>query len=251
MRALTSVAVLTLASSAAWAQERENTKQSYPQSLVARPVILPKGMVELTLGGQSDFVAATSADAIRTIFDISYGFANRLEAGFQSDVQVLPGDDFEFEDLHLWGQYNLAPWLNFRVGGYMNLLRDPTSGDLGDAVFGVRAGLPMKGKLSPSFAVVFMPTYGSDVSGPKVQRLELPLIFQIQLVSQLALFAGASFEVTEWTFENANIFMPVRGGVLLSPARLFDIGAEFRIDDVTDSGGRDSRWVLAWLGIRR
>ncbi len=228
------------------AHAQDTTKANYPQAFVKRPLALPPGMLEVIAGGQSDFVGSGSTDEIRTKFDLRFAATSRILFAATTDMLVAPSGSFQVNDAFAYGEYNLAPAISVRAGGYMYVPRD-AMGNIGDPKFGVRIGVPTKVKLGPNAAFLFTPIYSGQSGG---SRLDVIGTLELQLVSQLAIFGSATFRDQDFKFETASMYAPVSGGLVLTPTRLFDVGAEFRVDDVSRGAGRDARWLLVWLAIR-
>src|SRR5262249_53534989 len=101
------------------------------------------------------------------------------------------------------------------------------------------------------FAVVFHPRWQIHVNGDQLQKVAAIGGLQIGIVSQLALYATSGVEVTDYKFDNAGLAVPFAGGLVISPRRVFDLGVEFSMPDVSDGGGGDDRWLTAWFAVRR
>lgn len=245
------VAVCLLDATAS-AQDLELTKDNYPQKLVSRPLVLAPEMIEVSLGGHSDFVAAQSDSRLVTSLTAIYAPAVRIQAGIDVDL-LAASDSSDFADSYdadLFLDYNLMPSFSARGSLYVRDL------GVGDAAVGFRLGMPFKARLSEAAAVVSLPRYGRDLSGDlKLQSLEIPLGIQLQAISQLAFFVETGFSVVDFEFDNERMAIPLGVGALLTPVRTFDVGVELQFPDLTGPGmdvsGFDNRILLAWLALRR
>lgn len=219
--------------------------QGYPMELARRPLVLRSGMFEVRAGGMSDFLAASGAktDAVRTVVDGIYAPFTRGQIGLQTDMTVAGDTSFSVNNADAWVEYNVHPTMSLRGGGYV---WKPSGGD---TVYGVRVGAPMKWRAGKA-AVTAMPRWGMDMNGPKLQYGDLLIGGQFQLMPQFALFGRTGVQVVDWKFEEGTMAVPFGAGVVIHPTARFDIGAEFSFTDVSDSFGRDSRWISAWIAIR-
>jgi len=218
--------------------------QGYPMELVRRPLVLRSGMAEFRAGGMSDFVAASSvkSDAILTRLDAIYSPFTRGQIGLETVMRVTDG--FQVNDAAGWAEYNVHPTMSLRFGGYVMIPNQ------GDSIFGVRVAAPMKWRAGKA-AVTAMPRWGMELNGAGLQYADLPLGLEYQIMPQLATFITSGLFIIDWKFESATMGMPLSAGLVIHPTARFDIAAEFTILDVTDSGGRDSRWLGAWVALRR
>ncbi len=245
---LASICLLAIAipASAAADEFDMDEDQGYPMELVRRPLVLRSGMLEVLAGGRSDFVAASSvkSDAILSRLNVLYSPFTRGQVGLETVMSVAGGNSFQIDDAAGWVEYNVHPTMSLRFGGYMMMPNE------GDTLFGVRVGAPMKWR-SGKAAVTAMPRWGMELNGPGLQYADLPIGGQYQVMPQLAIFATTGLVVVDWKFEEGTMGIPLSAGLVVHPTARFDIGAEFTVADVSDSFGRDSRWLGAWFALRR
>lgn len=237
------LACLALALMAGSALGQEFDKESYPQEVVKRPLEVAPGMVELEVGAGSDFAAAQSADQVTTLFELRYGVASRMQLELESRLAVAPTEAFALDDVFVSAAYNVVPSLSIAGGFFAGVPAE------GDATYGLRLGLPFKQKLSPATALVSEPQWSMQFNGPKLQILDVPLGVQLQAVAQFAFMVTTGVQVLDFEFTDQTVNIPFAAGLLFSPTRRFDIGAEFRVIDVSDTF--DNRWVNVFLAIRR
>jgi len=241
---LIAVGLSLILCSQAFADEYDS--EPYPIEFVARPLLLHDGMMQVRVGAASDFVSADSADRLDTQTDFLVAFAPRLQFGVVSVLAAVPTDGFAVGDLSAHFEYSALPALDIRLGGYFAAPRDEN--DELDGRYGVRAGLPMKWRTSDGTAIWFTPEL--SVGTQDDRRLDAPIVGQLQLGSHLALSATTGLRLAELDFTEEAASMPLAGGLHIAMTRMVDVNVSIGMTDVTESAGRDDRWLLGSLSFR-
>jgi hypothetical protein len=227
----------------------EYDKESYPKELVKRPLLLAPSMFEVRFGGASDFASDPSADRFKTKIDFIYGVGTRMQAGLETQLGLVPTDDFAVDNIAVWAEYNIVPTLSGRVEGFVLIPHDFVADELGDAVFGVRAGAPIRVSLGDKAALVSHPRI-AFADGDSIT--EVPVGVQFQLVSSLAVVADLGLTTRNFEFTDDDTEdtwdLPLSAGVVLHFSRKIDLTVEFLFTDVANDS--DSRWLLAFFSFR-
>ncbi len=251
---ISSLAVF-LAASPALAQEwGEYDAESYPKKMVTRPLLLAPSMFEVQFGGASNMFAGEGFDGddrFRSKVDFRYAVGTRFQFGADSELDAFPTDDFAVRNLSAWGEYNLVPTISGRVGVFMVVPHDFVEDKLGDAEFGVRAGLPMKLRLGDNAAFV---ANGNIALLDGDSILSAPVGLQLNLMESFVVQIDTGIETINFEFEDDDMTgedtwnLPLGFGATLSLTRKIDITAQFRFSDIANH--TEDRWVLAFFSFR-
>lgn len=239
----------------------KTTKRDYPSSQVARPLVLPPGMFQPSVGMGITNMSSGTGETLSVAMD--FGIVRRLQAGVLGDFPINPNASFGTVLGNL--QVGLASALSLRFD--LGLQRISTaierrSFSHNALIFGV--GVPLKLKLSAMFALVSgsstargfashpllvgaaqvssyggsvalsndifaMAFYGfSDPGGPiEVGVLTLPLGLLVQPHDRISFTARIGYRMA---FAHAGHitpvahFIPLAFDVVVNPVRVLDIG---------------------------
>ncbi|HVV87340.1 MAG TPA: hypothetical protein VHE35_30070 [Kofleriaceae bacterium] len=206
----------------------------YPQAVIDRPGVLPKGVLEVTANLPIAYIKIldTSSTGVGLGLAARYGLAPKIDGqiGYAFSLK-----DFEIKgDLGAGVQYELAQKEKLRVAARvttgLNLNGvDPSDGSSKVDFDGIGLGVNLQYKLTPKVAI-YTPgdqiTLGFD-DGVKPVAINLPFGVGLQASDKLWAFVDSSI---------GTIGLSPSGNTLISDITPFDIGALFSPSNKLDVG---------------
>jgi|JI10StandDraft_1071094.scaffolds.fasta_scaffold16478_2 opacity protein-like surface antigen len=206
----------------------------YPQAVIDRPGVLPKGVLEVTADLPITYIKIldTSATGVGLGIGARYGLAPKIDAQLTYSFSLK---DFEIKGpLGVVAQYEITTSDKLRVAARVSTGLDFNGIDLTDGsskveFAGVGVGLNLQYKITPKIAVFtngdHLSLGGSDF--PKPVSLNLPIGFGFQANEKINVFAQTSI---------GTIGLSPSGNVLISDITPFQLGGTFSPDNKLDIG---------------
>lgn len=204
----------------------------YPQAVIDRPGVLPKGVLEVT-GNVPILIKPDTA--------ISLGLGARYGLAPKIDAQITYGfslKEFEIKgDLGVVAQYDVKTSEKLRVAARLSTGYSV----VGEAFDGVGLGLNLQYKLTPKVAVF---TNGDHLSlggadFPKPVAINLPIGFGFQANEKIWAWAQTSIGSIGLS-PSGNVLIsditPLSLGASFSPSNKLDVGASLNFLDLQHAG---------------
>jgi hypothetical protein len=214
----------------------------YPQAVIDRPGVLPKGVLEIT--ADLPILVKPSPVSLALGIGARYGLAPKIDAQISYAFALK---EFEIKgDLGLGLQYDLATndkmraALRVTTGLDLNGF-DAATGDSKVQFNGIGLGVNFQYKLTPKVAV-FTPGNQLTMGGadfPKPVAINLPIGFGFQASPELWAWASTSIG-TFGLSPSGNVLIsditPASIGASFSPSNKMDVGASLDFFDLQHAG---------------
>ena len=204
----------------------------YPQAVIDRPRVLPKGVLEATV----DLPILIKPDtAIAVGLAARYGLAPKL------DAQLSYG--FSLKEFEIKGDLGVAVQYSLAESDKLGVAARVTTGYsvVGEAFDGVGLGVNLQYKITPKISV-FTPGDQITMGGadfPKPVSINLPVGFGFQANEKIWAWAATSIGTIGLSPSGNTLISdltPVQVGASFSPSNKLDVGATLDFLDVQHAG---------------
>lgn len=207
----------------------------YPQAVIDRPGVLPKGMLEVTGDVPIVRISITVLGVTASSTGVGLGLAARYGIAPKIDGQL--GYGFSLKDFEIKGNLSAAFQYDVKTDDKLRVAARLTTGYsvLGSSFDGLGLGVNLQYKITPKIAV-FTPGDQLTMGGsdfPKPVAINLPVGVGFQANEKINAFASTNIG-TIGLSPSGNAFIgdviPLTVGGTFSPSNKLDVGASFAAD---------------------
>lgn len=201
----------------------------YPQAVIDRPAVLPKGMLEVT--GLVPLLVKPSPLSAGLVLGARYGVAPKIDAALSYG--------FSLKEFEIKGDLGVAVQYSVIEEAKMLLAAKVSTGYsvVGEEFSGVGLGAYFQYNITPKIAVI---SPGDQITigfsdGIKPLSLNLPIGFGFQANEKIYAFANTSIGTIGLSPSGNSLISditPLQVGATFSPSNMLDVGASVIFPDV-------------------
>lgn len=229
---------------------------TYPVAELQRPLTMTQGILQMRAGLGVDVSAQTAFESVGHVLDFRYGVKDNvmLLGGFNSAYNFTGVEAFVGMEASL--AYNLIDFRAAFRGGRDSSIEasDPMNPKRVGGGFRahVDVGFPFRYVAKKEVAIVALDTLMTiDFDGKP--DLNPSLGISTNPIPEVSIVIFAQMRIVNFNTDAANFIVPATARVQFSPTQRFDLGAEFRFDNVKPPEGQkfyDQRF-LSFYGQAR
>lgn len=213
----------------------------YPQSMIDRPRVLPKGMLEASADVDIARLSITVLGVTASSTSVGLGLAARY--GLAPKIDALVGYGFSLKDFEIKGDLHAAVQYSLAESAKMGLAARVSTGYsvLGSSFDGIGLGVNFQYKVTPKIGIT---SPGDQITmgfsdGIKPMSLNLPVGLNFQANEKINAFLLTSIGTIGLSPSGNSLISditPLTLGATFSPSNKMDVGASIGFLDLQHAG---------------